>query len=66
MAIMVASVYGSCLQVKILSAHSVFHKTQDVVVEMQYNNTSNDTISIYKWCLPNNELNDPLFKVTCN
>ncbi|CAF4470839.1 unnamed protein product [Rotaria sp. Silwood2] len=66
MAIMVANVYGSCLQVKILSVHSVFDKTQDVVVEMQYNNTSNDTISIYKWCLPNNELNDPLFKVTCN
>ncbi|CAF2435205.1 unnamed protein product [Rotaria sp. Silwood2] len=66
MAIMVDNVYGSCLQVKILSAHSVFDKTQDVVVEMQYNNTSNEIISIYKWCLPSNELNDPLFKVTCN
>ncbi|CAF3030649.1 unnamed protein product [Rotaria sp. Silwood2] len=63
---MVTNVYGSCLQVKILSAHSVFYKIQDVIVEVQYNNTSNDTISIYKWCLPNNELNDPLFKVTCN
>ncbi|CAF4219223.1 unnamed protein product [Rotaria sp. Silwood2] len=66
MTIMVDNVYGSCLQVKILSAHSVFDKTQDVAVEVQYNNTSNYTISIYKWCLPNNELNDPLFKVTCN
>ncbi|CAF3377784.1 unnamed protein product [Rotaria sp. Silwood2] len=66
MTMMLTNVYGSCLKVKILSAHSVFHKIQDVVVEVQYNNTSNDTISIYKWCLPNNELNDPLFKVTRN
>ncbi|CAF3119734.1 unnamed protein product [Rotaria sp. Silwood2] len=63
---LVANVYGSYLQVKLLSAHSMFDKTRDVVVEVQYNNPSNDTISIYKWCLPSNELNDPLFKVTCN
>ncbi|CAF2850758.1 unnamed protein product [Rotaria sp. Silwood2] len=36
---MVDNVYGSYLQVKILSAHSVFDKTQDVAVEVQYNNT---------------------------
>ncbi|CAF1277187.1 unnamed protein product [Rotaria sp. Silwood1] len=63
---MVTNVCGSCLQVKVLSARAVFDKTQDVIVEVQYNNTSNDTISIYNWRLPSNELSDPLFKVTCN
>ncbi|CAF2355585.1 unnamed protein product [Rotaria sp. Silwood2] len=63
---MVANVYASCLQVKILSAHSTFDKIQDVVVKVQYNNTSNRTISIYNWCFPDNELNGPLFKVACD
>ncbi|CAF3933561.1 unnamed protein product [Rotaria sp. Silwood2] len=63
---MVPTIYGSDLQVAIVSVRSKFDKTQDVIVQLQYSNTGNETISIYNWCLPSNELNDPLFKVTCN
>ncbi|CAF3405689.1 unnamed protein product [Rotaria sp. Silwood1] len=65
-AMMVVSVNADGLRVKILSVRSRFSKKQDVVVNVQYNNTNNETIYIYKWCLPDNELHDPLFKVTCN
>ncbi|CAF2889501.1 unnamed protein product [Rotaria sp. Silwood2] len=33
---------------------------------MLYHNTGNETIYIHKWSLPDQELEHPLFKVTCN
>ncbi|CAF3875662.1 unnamed protein product [Rotaria sp. Silwood1] len=63
---MVVNVYADDLQVAIVSARSKFSKTQNVTVHVQYSNTGNKTIYIHKWCLPDNELNDPLFKITCN
>ncbi|CAF4185213.1 unnamed protein product, partial [Rotaria sordida] len=63
---MVVNIYADDLRVAIVSARSKFSKTQDVTVNVQYSNTGNKTIRIHKWCLPDNELDDPLFKITCN
>ncbi|CAF3288981.1 unnamed protein product [Rotaria sp. Silwood2] len=63
---MVANVYANELKARIISARSTFDKTQDVVVKLEYSNTGAQTIQIHNWCLPSNELYDPLFTVTCN
>ncbi|CAF3405499.1 unnamed protein product [Rotaria sp. Silwood2] len=63
---MVANIYANELEVGIVSARSTFDKTQDVVVKLEYSNTGAQTIHIHNWCLPDNELDDPLFTVTCN
>ncbi|CAF4571699.1 unnamed protein product, partial [Rotaria sp. Silwood1] len=62
----VINVYAEELRVGLFSTRSVFAKTHDVAFNLRYSNTGNKTIHIYKWCLPDNELRDPLFHVTCN
>ncbi|CAF2353309.1 unnamed protein product [Rotaria sp. Silwood2] len=61
-----ANAYANNLEVTIVSARSTCSKKQDVVVKLEYSNTGSQTIYILDWCLPRNELDDPLFTVTCN
>ncbi|CAF4502731.1 unnamed protein product, partial [Rotaria sp. Silwood2] len=63
---MMANVYANELEARIFSARSTFGKTEDVVVKLEYSNTGAQTTHIHNWCLPSNELYDPLFTVTCN
>jgi len=54
------------LRVNVIPVQSRFAAVQDVNVILKYSNVGGDTMSIYKWYLPEKELFDPLFEVTRN
>ncbi|CAF3991876.1 unnamed protein product [Rotaria sp. Silwood1] len=63
---MVFNIFASDLKVTIGSERSLYNKTQVVSVWLRYDNTGKEIIHIFKWCLPDKELSDPLFQVTCD
>jgi len=52
------------LRVSVTSVQSRFAAVQNVNVILKYTNLGGDTMSIYKWNVPENGLFDPLFEVT--
>lgn len=52
------------LRVNVIPVQSRFASVQDVNVILKYSNIGDDTMSIYKWYLPEKGLCDPLFEVT--
>ncbi|CAF1316130.1 unnamed protein product, partial [Rotaria sordida] len=65
-AMMVVNVYAEHLEVTIFPIRPKFGKTEEVVMKVKYTNKRDQTISIYNWCLQENELDDNLFEVTCD
>jgi peptidyl-Lys metalloendopeptidase len=54
------------LRVSVISVQPRFAAIQNVNVILKYSNIGSDTMSIYKWYLPEKGLCDPLFEVTRN
>jgi peptidyl-Lys metalloendopeptidase len=54
------------LRVSVISVQTRFAAVQNVNVILKYSNIGGDTMSIYKWYLPERGLSDPLFEVTRN
>ncbi len=52
------------LHVNVMPVQTRFASAQNVNVVLKYSNVGGDTMSIYKWYLPEKELTDPLFEVT--
>ena len=52
------------LRVDVLPMQSRFAAVQDVRVILRYVNNGGETMGIYKWYLPENDLFDPIFQVT--
>jgi peptidyl-Lys metalloendopeptidase len=61
---MAANGHVQDLLVNVIPVQSRFASVQDVNVILKYSNIGNDTMSIYKWYLPEKGLCDPLFEVT--
>jgi peptidyl-Lys metalloendopeptidase len=61
---MTANGHVQDLRVNVIPLQSRFASVQDVNVILKYSNIGNDTMSIYKWYLPEKGLCDPLFEVT--
>ena len=62
--VMVAHGYIHDLRVSIVPTRLYFNTKQGVEITLNYTNKGPDTVMIYKWYLPNQELSDPLFEVT--
>lgn len=58
--------YGHALEVKVIPTAAKVAKTRNVEVTLQYNNTGPVTLYIYNWLLPQQTLDDPIFRVTRN
>jgi peptidyl-Lys metalloendopeptidase len=52
------------LRVNVIPMQTRFAAAQNVNVILKYSNVGGDTMSIYKWYLPEKGLNDPFFEVT--
>jgi uncharacterized protein (DUF58 family) len=52
------------LSVSVVPARSRFTEKQDVEITLNYENKGPNTVLIYKWYLPNQQLFDSLFEVT--
>jgi peptidyl-Lys metalloendopeptidase len=64
-AIMLANGHVQDLRVDVVPIQSRFAAVQNVNVILKYSNAGGDTMSIYKWLLPDaHGLTDPLFEVT--
>ena len=62
--IVMVNSYAHALEVKVIPTNSKVARTQNVEVTLQYNNTGPSTLYIYNWLLPQQTLDDPIFKVT--
>ena len=58
--------YAHALEVKVIPTAAKVAKTRNVEVTLQYNNTGPVTLFIYNWLLPQQTLDDPIFRVTRN
>ena len=54
------------LQIQLSVKQQTFLSTQSIWITVDYTNTGEDTLYIYKWCAPAEQLLVPLFKITCN
>lgn len=65
-AAMVANCHIQDLHIDVTPVQTRFAGVQDVKVILKYSNNGDETMGIYKWNLPEDELCDPIFAVTRN
>jgi peptidyl-Lys metalloendopeptidase len=63
-AVMASGAYAHDLHVSVVPARAVATAAQEAEVTLQYSNTGRETLYVYKWNLPSQELRDPLFEVS--
>ena len=64
--IIIINSYARALEVKIIVTSAKVARAQNVEVTLQYNNTRSSTLFLYNWLLPQQTLDDPIFRVTRN